>query len=636
MDFRHNVVLKEHYTFFVADADGHTRSGEHGLYNRDTRFLSRYAWHWLPADAGEFQTLVARGQRPDRFDGHYALIDGPSQLLAVRRRAFVTATGMRDELDVANTSLERRSLSIELDVAGDFADLFEARGWHHVERSAPEVDAANTTLRLSHTASDGVSQAVTLRFDELAAARPDGADWELSLAPGESVRLCVVVEVDNPLDVAPHAPIDYEAWRASFQALPDAPDPRVLAQAIDDLRGLLLFTPEGPLPAAGIPWFVAAFGRDALLAAHMLLPHRPDVAEGTLRFLAAHQGTVHDAFRAEAPGKILHEVRYGELSRVGRVPHTRYYGTVDATPLFVTLLEAHRLAVGDDALVRALRPAWEAALAWMTNDGDHDGDGFLEFAPAVAGEGLTVQSWKDSADSMSHADGSLAEGAIAVSEVQGYAYAAYRAAARWYRDLGESERSDAWQARADTLRARFHEAFWLDDMDTYAMALDGAKRPLRVRNSDAGHLLWSGIVPEDHAERLVRSLLGPETWSGWGLRTLGAGEVRYNPVSYHNGSVWPHDTALFAAGLAAYGYLDEARTIVAATYALAAEQPDLRLPELVAGYERDDRPPVPYPVACRPQAWDAAALVYLLGLDVTPSTAAPRAPRRPTAPPPPR
>ena len=636
MDFRRNVVLKEHYTFFVADADGHASNGEHGLYNRDTRFLSRYAWRWLPADAGEFQTLVAQSQRPDRFDGHYALIDGPSQLLAVRRRTFVTATGLRDELDVANTSMQRRSLSIELDVAGDFADLFEARGWHHLERSEPDSDAVGTALRLSHTASDGVRQGVALRLDDLAAARPDGADWELSLAPGECVRLSVAVDVDNPLDVAPHAPFTYDAWRASFQALPDAPDPRVLAQAIDDLRGLLLFTPEGPLPAAGIPWFVAAFGRDALVTAHMLLPHRPDVAEGTLRFLAAHQGRVHDAFRAEAPGKILHEVRYGELSRVGRVPHTRYYGTVDATPLFVTLLEAHHRATGDDTLVHALRPAWEAALAWMTGAGDADGDGFLEFDPAPTGAGLTVQSWKDSGDSMSHADGGLAEGAIAVSEVQGYAFAAYRAAARWYRDLGEHELADSWLARADTLRERFHEAFWLDDLGTYAMALDGAKRPLRVHNSDAGHLLWSGIVPEHHAERLVRSLLGPDTWSGWGLRTLGAGEVRYNPVSYHNGSVWPHDTALFAGGLAAYGYLDEARAIIEATYALAAAQPDLRLPELVAGYERDDRPPVPYPVACRPQAWDAAALVYLLGIDVRPAAEVPRVPPRPPAPPPPR
>jgi glycogen debranching enzyme len=614
MDFRHNAVLKEHYTFLVGDADGQVRQGEHGVYNRDTRLLRRYAWRWLPA-AGEFQTLVAESPRPDLLDAHYALIEGPAQLLAVRRRLRVGAAGLRDELVVENTSLERRTLSLELEVEGEFADLFEARGWHRLERAPATATASGRELELRHTAADGLTVGVRLRFDELAAARPDGADWELSLAPGERVELAVELAIDHPLDDAPTAPTSYEAWRAGFAGLPAAPDPRVLARAIDDLRGLLLFTPEGPVPAAGIPWFVAAFGRDALLTARMLLPYRPDVAEGTLRYLASQQGRVHDAFRAEAPGKVLHEVRFGELSRLGRVPHARYFGTVDATPLFVGLLDAHAEAVGDDRLVRALRGAWEAALAWIVGDGDPDGDGFVEFTPAAPGAGLTVQSWKDSGDSMSHADGSLAEGALAVSEVQGYAYAAFRAAARWYASWGEHDEARLWQERAAALQARFHEAFWIDELDTYAMALDGAKRPLRVRNSDAGHLLWSGIVPESHAERLVRSLLAAPTWSGWGLRTLGEGEVRYNPVSYHNGSVWPHDTALFAAGLARYGYRAEARQVRDAVYALASAQPDLRLPELVAGYPRDDHPPVPYPVACRPQAWDAAALVFLLGLD---------------------
>jgi glycogen debranching enzyme len=614
MDFRHNAVLKEHYTFLVADEEGQAVGGEHGLYNRDTRLLRRYAWRWLAPD-GEFQTLVAESPRPDLFHAHHALIDGPSQLLAVRRRLTLRADGMRDELEVENTSLERRSLSLELEVEAQFGDLFEARGWHALERSEPDVVASGTALSFAHTASDGLRQAVHLQLDDLAAARPDGADWELSLAAGERVRLRVDARIDNPLDDEPAAPMTYADWRASFAALPAPPDRRVLDRAIDDLRGLLLFTPQGPVPAAGIPWFVAAFGRDALLSATMLLPHRADVAEGTLRFLAERQGRVHDPFRAEAPGKILHEVRHGELSRLQRVPHAAYYGTVDATPLFVVLLEAHRRAVGHDGLVRELRPAWEAALGWLQGDGDPDGDGFIEFTPAADAAGLTVQSWKDSGDSMSHADGALAEGALAVSEVQGYAYAAFTAAAGWYAGLGEPDAAERWSAQAERLRTRFHEAFWLDDLDTYAMALDGAKRPLRVRNSDAGHLLWSGIVPDDHAERLVRSLLGPETWSGWGLRTLGTGERRYNPVSYHNGSVWPHDTALFAAGLARYGFHAEARRVRDVVYALAAAQPDLRLPELVAGYPRDDRPPVPYPVACRPQAWDAAALVFLLGFD---------------------
>ena len=615
MDFRFNTVLKEHYAFFVGDRDAQVRSGEHGFYVRDTRMLSRYAWRWLPADGPEPQTLVVATPRPDVVHAHHAQVDGPSQTVALRRTLRVHARGLVDEIEVENTSRERRALSLELDVAGDFADLFEARGWHRLDRAPADAQATGSSLTLAHTASDGVASEVRLSFDPLAAARPDGADWELSLAPGERVRLRVAVDVAHPLDDAPTAPIAYEDWRAGFADLPTAPHAGVLARAIDDVRGLLLFTPEGPVPAAGIPWFVATFGRDALLTAHLLLPHQPAVAAGTLRHLARHQGTAVDAYRAEEPGKILHEIRFGELSRTGRVPHRAYFGTVDATPLFLTLLEAHRAATGTLDLVHELRPAWEAALRWLLDAGDRDGDGFVEFAPAADGSGLAVQSWKDSADSMSHADGALATGALAVSEVQGYAYAAYRAAATWLELLGEGDEARTWTERAERLRERFHEAFWLDDLGTYALALDGAKRPLRVRSSDAGQLLWTGIVPDGHADRLVAGLFGDELWTGWGIRTLGSKEARFNPVSYHNGSVWPHDTALIAAGLSRYGYHAQARRVRDALYDLAAAQPDLRLPELVGGYARDERPPVPYPVACRPQAWDAAALVHVLAFD---------------------
>jgi len=414
--------------------------------------------------------------------------------------------------------------------------------------------------------------------------------------------------------VAPKA-VGYETWR---QAGPLAPplerDQAVLARAVDDLQALLLFTEHGPIPAAGIPWFVAAFGRDALLSALLLLPHYPEVAKGTLRYLAAYQGQRLDPYRAEAPGKIMHELRFGELTRLGKSPHSPYYGTVDATPLFVILLYRYWQATGDLTLVRELRPHWEAALRWMLTDADLDGDGFLEFVGAADGKGLSVQSWKDSHDSLSHADGLLASGAIAVSEVQGYAYAAYCAAAEFYAELDQSEQATLWLERATALKAKFHQTFWLDDLGTYALALDGDKRPLRVHNSDAGHLLWSGIVPEEVAPRLVATLMSEALWSGWGIRTLGADEARYNPVSYHNGSVWPHDTALAAGGMARYGFTGQAKQIRRALFDLAATQADLRLPELVAGYPRSDAPPVPYPVACRPQAWDAAAIVYLLSL----------------------
>ncbi|MBA2665757.1 MAG: amylo-alpha-1,6-glucosidase [Trueperaceae bacterium] len=612
MDFRHNVVLKEHYTFFVGGAEAGADGGEHGLYNRDTRILSRYAWRFLSGSEGRFQALVIDSPRPDTLHAHHALIAGPSQLVAVRRTLHACANGLDDELVIENTSLDRQSISVELDVVADFGDLFEARGWHAIERAAPIGHVEATAVEFRHRASDGLEIAVRVTFDALAAARPDGGDWELSLAPGECVTLCAEVRVDNPLDTPPHDPISYDAWRSGFSS--DDLAHGVVARAVDDLRGLLLFTEHGPVPAAGIPWFVAAFGRDALLSAHMLLPLAPEVAAGTLRYLAHHQGRRVDAFRAEEPGKIMHELRFGELTRMGRVPHGPYYGTVDATPLFVSLVDAYRRATGDMELVRSLRPAWEAALAWIDDYGDLDGDGFVEFTPAPPGEGLNVQSWKDSGDSMSHADGTLAAGALAVSEVQGYVYAAFCAAADLLEAEADAEGAERWRARATTLAARFHDAFWLDDLGTYAMALDGAKRPLRVQNSDAGQLLWTGIVPEHAAPRLVATLLSPALASGWGIRTLGAEEVRYNPVSYHNGSVWPHDTALIAGGFERYGFTSEAASLGDALFDLARAQPDGRLPELVAGYTRDDRAPVPYPVACRPQAWDAAALLYLLTL----------------------
>jgi len=294
------------------------------------------------------------------------------------------------------------------------------------------------------------------------------------------------------------------------------------------------------------------------------------------------------------------------------VPFARYYGTVDATPLFLVLLGRYLDLTGDLALVRELKPNWEAALAWMAA-ADLDGDGLLEFAPS--GGGLSVHSWKDSHDSMSHKDGRLAEPPLAVSEVQGYAYAAHLAAREFYRALGEEERAREEERRAQALFALIQERFWLEELGTYALALDRRKTPLRVKASDAGHLLWAGAVPEERARKLARTLLSEELWTGWGVRTLGAKEARYNPLSYHNGSVWPHDTALFAGGLFRYGLRAEGEQVAQALLELALSQPDLRLPELVGGFPREEGlPPVPYPVACRPQAWDAAALVYLYAL----------------------
>jgi glycogen debranching enzyme len=612
MDLSKNIVLKENYTYFIADPEGQITGGERGLYNRDTRFLSRYQWQFDKP----LQLLVSHTPRPDRFEGHYSYIEGPSQLVGVGRTLHITATQLHDALHIENTSLEKQELSLELFFASDFADLFEVRGWHKATRSGIVVTTHKNVAKLEYQSEDHLHFATHLVFSqEPEQFKSNRVSFKLSLMPQEHILLKCDVIIVNPLEPNLPATVNYDEWHNKVNVkLENQHHQGVLEQAITDLRALLLFTEKGLMPAAGIPWYVAAFGRDSLLTAYMMLPYFPEVAEGTLYYLASKQGIKHDIFHAEVPGKILHEVRYGELSRTKKVPFTTYYGTVDATLLFIMLLHKLYQTTADLTIIKELQTHWEAALSWIQSEGDLDGDGFIEFKGSEPGKGLTVQSWKDSHDSLSHANGQLAEGNIAVSEVQGYAYASYLAASEFYALLGNAKESTKYKQKAESLKKAFHDTFWLEDLQTYALALDGNKKPLKVQNSDAGHLLWTGIVPESVAPTLVKTLMSEALWTGWGIRTLGKNEVRYNPVSYHNGSVWPHDTALAASGMMRYGFTEEAKKIREATFDLAASQKDYRLPELIGGYQRSDSPPVPYPVACRPQAWDAAALVYLLSI----------------------
>lgn len=612
-----DILLKEDYAFLTLDPDGNASRKEQGFYCRDTRFLQHYAWRFS-VDGQGFDTLLSQSPRADHYHAHYARLNPPrqydehGQIVGISRTLSIFATGFEDGLTLSNTSQRRQEVVLELTLASDFADIFEVRGWpsqartvNHQTSETQQVFTYNKT-------------AVTVRSSQAGEVTAVGWRFGVVLEPHETYQLTITAHVDN-LPTQP-AVIDYDTWQAQFADLADGLDQgdrRTLHRAVNDVRSLLLFTEQGAVPAAGIPRFVSVFGRDSLLTAFMLLPYCPDVAVSTLRYLASLQGQEMNTFRAEAPGKILHEVRHGELSRRGVVPFARYYGSADATSLFVMLLAETTRVTQDDGLLLELRPHWEAALAWLTRTGDAgadaDGDGFLEFS-AAAGEGLKVQSWKDSFDALSHADGTLATGAIAVSEVQGYAYAAFRAAADFYALLNEPSQQQAYKERAKRLQKAFHDAFWIDELQTYALALDGDKRPLKVQNSDAGQLLWTGIVPEDPediAPQLVKTLFSDANWSGWGIRTLGRFERRYNPLSYHNGSVWGHDNALIAGGLARYGFADEVRRIRDGLYAVAGQQADGRLPELFGGYSEQV---VPYPAACRVQAWDAAALVYVAHL----------------------
>ncbi len=609
------LPLKEDDTYAVLSDQGMADKDERGFYRHDTRYLAHYVW-----DLPGFSLLVSQTPRPDRLVQHWSLIVGPDQQVGVRRELQLVRGGFSERLELENTSLKAQTVEIALEAVADFADLFEAKGWHKVTRKIQGFE---------YTAEDGLRVATHLTLNPLPtplsaqdlareathAGSGETFKWRFELAPKQKTSLHLEGRFESPFE--PHTPPlpSYEDWKKRFPLFMESGrSQRVLEQAITDLRALLFSLPEGLFPAAGIPWYVCPFGRDSLITSYMMQPWASDVTKGVLTYLAKYQGIEINAFLDETPGKIIHEMRVGELSRTGKVPFTRYYGTVDATPLFVILLHQYWKDTGDMAFVHQLQPNWEAALAWMTDYADPDQDGLLEYAPNTD-RGHVVQSWKDSHDSQSHQDGSLAQGAIAVCEVQGYAYMAYQCAVEFYRALGQAGQAETWEARAQTLRTLFHQKFWLPELRTYAAGLDGQKKPMAILTSNPGHLLWSGIVPLESAPQLVKTLFSEALYSGWGVRTLGTGEVRYNPLSYHNGSVWPHDNALLIGGLVRYGFYEEALGAAENLFRLAMTQHDWRLPELVGGYDKHEgEPPVPYPASCRPQAWDAAAVIYMLRL----------------------
>lgn len=615
-------VIKEGDLFLLTDSGGDILVGSSdGLYTRDTQFLGQYQLKVadetlvvLASSSREnYRSSIRLTNRQGKGDGL-----GESQgTLGVERRRLIYGGVLYERIILQSHSQEALKFPVTLAFGSRFADLFELRGARRTRRGQdlpPQVGANQVVL--GYQGLDEHRRELDLHFAPAPERLTAGeAVWNIELAPGERRELEITVlprQDGQGGTVVPFAQAEealersYGEWRSTTTSVEGANAfyQAIMDRSLADMRVLLTDLGYGPYPAAGIPWFATPFGRDAIIAALQLLMYRPDMALGTLRTLTALQGQIVDPSREEQPGKILHEIRFGEMANLGEVPFKRYYGSVDSTPLLLLLYVEYIRWTGDLAAARELLPNIRQAIDWVQNYGDVDGDGFVEFHKAEGG-GLAVQSWKDSGDSMTHATGERALSPMAVSEAQGYIYAAYQGLAAILPHLGEAALAEELGARAERLRVNFEERFWLDDLGFYAMALDKDKRPLAVLNSDAGHCLFTGIVSPERAAQVAAKLTGPELFSGWGIRTLGTAAAVYNPMSYHNGSVWPHDNSLAVVGLQRYGLYAAMEQVTEGLFAAARFFPDERLPELFCGYTRTEGEPVPYPVACSPQAWAA-------------------------------
>jgi glycogen debranching enzyme len=630
------LVLKHGDSFGVFDNYGDAIAvggGAEGLYHRDTRHLS----HFAVTIGGARPLLLSSTLRDDNATltcdlTNPDLFDGPDRLLIerdrihVRRTRFLWRASCFERISVRNFDERRRRIGLDIAFAADFADLFEVRGTHRRKRGSVETPMIEEeAVTLGYLGLDSKRRSTTLRFDPRPATLSAGrAAYMFDLEPRESASIFVEI-------VCRHAESPPPPLRAFFIGLRDArrelraSSSRAAAvetsndifneavrRSIADLYMLVTQLPEGPYPYAGIPWFSAVFGRDAIITALEMLWLDPSVARGVLKHLAATQAVRSDPSADADPGKILHEARHGEMADLGEVPFGHYYGSIDSTPLFVMLAGEYLDRTGDLETTRHIWPHVEAALGWIEHYGDRDGDGFVEYERQT-GQGLANQGWKDSYDAIFHADGRLARGPIALVEVQAYVYAAWRAAERIARLLGDARRSAACAEKAEAMRSRFDQRFFDPELGSYVLALDGDKKPCRVRASNAGHALFAGVALPERAETVVRTLMGSASFCGWGIRTIASTEARYNPMSYHNGSVWPHDNALIAAGFARYGFRREAARVFEGLFSASTYVDLRRLPELFCGFPRQKtRGPTFYPVACMPQAWAAAAPLYLL------------------------
>jgi glycogen debranching enzyme len=625
--------LKHDDTFIVLDSHGDigaSAGGPDGLFNADTRYLARLE---LLLDGvqplllgsnlrDDNSALTVDLTNPDVYRNGRIVLQ--KDMLHIVRTIFLWRGTGYQRIGLQNHGESTASFDLTLLFDNDFADLFEVRGERRPRRgigSSKLLGPADAALE--YNGLDGKSRTTALHLDP----RPtrlavNGAVYHFELAPQQVTALFVAVSCNKPI---PHQPVPFfrgllahrremrqsTAGATSIETSNNIFN-EVLCQSMADLNILMTETPQGRYPYAGIPWYSTTFGRDGLITALQMLWIDPRIACGVLKRLAAYQAKSVDPLADAEPGKILHEMRGGEMAALREVPFAQYYGSVDATPLFVLLAGLYVERTGDDETLAELWPAIEAALRWIDGAGDPDQDGFVEYQRASE-QGLANQGWKDSYDAVFHADGRLAEGYIALAEVQGYVFAGKQLAARCALRMGLVDRARQLETEAQALAARFEQAFWCEELGTYALALDGAKRPCSVRTSNAGQLLFTGIVREDRARMVAADLMRPHFFTGWGIRTVARGEARYNPMSYHDGSIWPHDNALIALGLARYGLKHSVECVFKGLFDAASYMDLRRLPELFCGFQREKRRgPTLYPVACAPQAWASATPFTLL------------------------
>ncbi|MGB6057464.1 MAG: glycogen debranching N-terminal domain-containing protein [Microthrixaceae bacterium] len=615
------ITVLDGQSFCLSSRTGDIQRGEpQGLFVLDTRLVS----YWrLLLNSKPIELLACGNEEPFSavFLGRSYPPEGQadSDLVVFRHRHV--GNGMREVISIENHGLEPRRALLQLSCDVDFADLFEvkesrvrSRGHHRYETSKKEM---------CFTLLGEVEKQVQIHFTDDVEVSRDTATWDSVIEPGGSFETCI--EVKLQLDRKSVAPVfccgvdpsgsvpnqRLVRWKANLPKM-KTDDPRFdscLERSREDIGSLRIFDPEHPdvpILAAGAPWFMTVFGRDSLITAWMALPAERNLGRGVLEILARFQGSEVNHRTEEQPGKILHEMRFGDATGISLGGGETYYGSIDSTPLFVMLAgELHRWDPQDETVER-LAPNIDAALTWIEEYGDRDGDGYVEYERSNESS-LANQGWKDSWDAIRSANGRLAEPPIALCEVQGYVYAAYRAAQYLAADRNETATAERYRKRADDLWERFNRDFWIEDEGFYALALDGNKNPVDGIASNVGHCLWTGIVDPRRAESVADRLLSEEFFTGWGLRTLSSAMAAYNPVSYHNGSVWPHDTAIVAAGLKRYGFGRHAERLIRAQIDAAIAN-DFRLPELFAGFPRTRMPFVAsYPTSCSPQAWAAAS-----------------------------